>query len=606
MRTSVKILSIIIIAFSLLMPMNAFADDACKIAGETDPLVCGTPGGGDEELELMDRVSNILSVIYLWIGIIAVIFIVIGGIKYMTSNGDAQKVSTAKSTITYSVIGLVVVLAAFAITNFVIGALDGRDPNAGEMKGDESGGTILTGEDRYKVRSIVSISQTKLMAGQTGKINARIVPDYAKNKKLDFTSSDPTILSVDSKGNIKAYKAGEVTVTIKSEEGPTKTVKVTVTKPIPVKSIKLSDTKVTLKKNKTKVVKATPIPSNATDKHLTWKSADTKIATVDQQGKIKAIKSGEETTVTVTARNKQVFAFNKSPNKITLADAEVTEELPKVQAKVKVIVESEFHACQPSTANQKYSGKRDFRPITKKIVNAHKTDFFDHNYQSKIKSYGGYTKYVKSLGGLFEMYAGNNTKVKVVTACDFQAAAEYTWGLWTIWGPDYDNGNKYHKWKGSDGFYVGSEGKRYPGVGYSSKSIDKTLELSQRVRTNCNYSVDNFIPKTTLKFIGGASISKQLAAGGGKKITNVKDLQVGDLMHFYSGGDWKHVATVGEIYKDAVILYEGGSRFMNNANYKHKITRHNGSSLDGGYGGYTWYATRPWKIDQSKTLEGLK
>jgi hypothetical protein len=48
--------------------------------------------------------------------------IVIGGIKYTTSNGDSSAITSAKNTILYSVVGLVVAILAFAIVNFVLGA----------------------------------------------------------------------------------------------------------------------------------------------------------------------------------------------------------------------------------------------------------------------------------------------------------------------------------------------------------------------------------------------------------------------------------------------------------------------------------------------------
>ena len=53
-------------------------------------------------------------------GLIAVVYIVIGGINYMTSSGDAGKIKKARDTILYAVIGLIVVALAFALVNFVI------------------------------------------------------------------------------------------------------------------------------------------------------------------------------------------------------------------------------------------------------------------------------------------------------------------------------------------------------------------------------------------------------------------------------------------------------------------------------------------------------
>ena len=68
-----------------------------------------------------DKVRSILNVVFMVIGIVAVIMIVAGGIFMMTSSGDPGKIKRAKDTIIYSIVGLVITLLAFAIVNFVVG-----------------------------------------------------------------------------------------------------------------------------------------------------------------------------------------------------------------------------------------------------------------------------------------------------------------------------------------------------------------------------------------------------------------------------------------------------------------------------------------------------
>lgn len=77
----------------------------------------------NESTDLQGNVQTILNAVIGVLGIIAVIVIIIGGVKYMTSSGDSGKVKTAKDTILYGVIGLVICVLAFAIVNFVIGNL---------------------------------------------------------------------------------------------------------------------------------------------------------------------------------------------------------------------------------------------------------------------------------------------------------------------------------------------------------------------------------------------------------------------------------------------------------------------------------------------------
>ncbi len=60
---------------------------------------------------------------FLWAGIISVIMVIVGGIQYVTSNGNPTQASKARQTITYSIVGLGISLLAIAIINFALGAL---------------------------------------------------------------------------------------------------------------------------------------------------------------------------------------------------------------------------------------------------------------------------------------------------------------------------------------------------------------------------------------------------------------------------------------------------------------------------------------------------
>lgn len=71
------------------------------------------------------QVTN--TILYI-VGIIAVVMLIIGGIKYVVSGGDSKKVTDAKNTVLYAIIGLVIAFLAFAIVNFVISALPSAEP----------------------------------------------------------------------------------------------------------------------------------------------------------------------------------------------------------------------------------------------------------------------------------------------------------------------------------------------------------------------------------------------------------------------------------------------------------------------------------------------
>ena len=74
---------------------------------------------------LMSTLTTIINVVVGVVGFVAVAMIVMGGISFATSQGDASKTTKARNTILYGVVGLVVALLAFAIVNFVLGAVFG-------------------------------------------------------------------------------------------------------------------------------------------------------------------------------------------------------------------------------------------------------------------------------------------------------------------------------------------------------------------------------------------------------------------------------------------------------------------------------------------------
>ena len=81
-----------------------------------DPL-----DGGGSNLE--DSVIGIVNVVIGALGIVCVIMMIVGGINYMTSNGDSSKVKKGKDTIFYGIIGLIICILAVVIVNFVISSV---------------------------------------------------------------------------------------------------------------------------------------------------------------------------------------------------------------------------------------------------------------------------------------------------------------------------------------------------------------------------------------------------------------------------------------------------------------------------------------------------
>ena len=104
---------------AVLPASSASAINVFEQCGQNkDSAVCQAQGT-DDATSIIEIVVN--TMIFL-LGAIAVVMIVIGGIRYATSGGDASGIKGAKDTILYAIVGLVVAILAYAIVNFVLDA----------------------------------------------------------------------------------------------------------------------------------------------------------------------------------------------------------------------------------------------------------------------------------------------------------------------------------------------------------------------------------------------------------------------------------------------------------------------------------------------------
>lgn len=117
--------------FASAVAMPAYAACDAGNIGETGlsgSADCAKGNGQSDDLTgesgVFRTVTNILLFI---IGAVAVIMLVIGGIRYTISGGDANQVSAAKNTILYAIIGIVVAILAYAAVNFVLNSFGAND-----------------------------------------------------------------------------------------------------------------------------------------------------------------------------------------------------------------------------------------------------------------------------------------------------------------------------------------------------------------------------------------------------------------------------------------------------------------------------------------------
>ena len=107
-----------ILGISSLLYQPTFAEDVCSSSAPAEVKKAAGCSGNDDALKY--TITNILNAVIAISGLVAVIFIIVGGVQYMTSAGDAAKVEKGKKTILYACIGLIICALAFAIVNFVI------------------------------------------------------------------------------------------------------------------------------------------------------------------------------------------------------------------------------------------------------------------------------------------------------------------------------------------------------------------------------------------------------------------------------------------------------------------------------------------------------
>ncbi len=148
----------------------------------------------------------------------------------------------------------------------------------------------------FKSVSRVSLDRTSLTlaVGSSAILTATVNPSNASEKTITWSSSNISVATV-TDGTVKAVAAGTATITAMAGN-KTATCKVTVE--VPVSSVSLNYTSLTLTEGESFTLTATVSPSNATNKAVSWSSSNTSVATVSN-GSVRAVAAG---TVTITAK----------------------------------------------------------------------------------------------------------------------------------------------------------------------------------------------------------------------------------------------------------------------------------------------------------------
>jgi len=155
-----------------------------------------------------------------------------------------------------------------------------------------NGVTMVTGVSISPTNSTISI-------GGTQQLTASITPTNATNQAVTWSSSNTAIATVNTSGLVMGVAAGTATITITTaDQAKTATCLVTVST-VPVTGVTVSPSTASISVGGTQQLTATVVPTNATNKTVTWSSNNTAIATVNTSGLVTGVTAGTA-TITIT------------------------------------------------------------------------------------------------------------------------------------------------------------------------------------------------------------------------------------------------------------------------------------------------------------------
>ena len=174
-------------------------------------------------------------------------------------------------------------IASTAVVAFLFQSCDGKQqPDPGK----EQETPVLVEEIRIDPESLA------LTVGETGQLEASVLPENAGYGEILWTSSDESVAIVDRNGLVTALAKGTATVTATEDSSEiTATCEVTVSG-IPVESVTLDKTELEMRAGDTETLTATVNPVNADDSEVSWTSSDEAVASVSQNGEVTAVGAG--------------------------------------------------------------------------------------------------------------------------------------------------------------------------------------------------------------------------------------------------------------------------------------------------------------------------
>ncbi|MBP3937796.1 MAG: Ig-like domain-containing protein [Clostridia bacterium] len=174
----------------------------------------------------------------------------------------------------------------------------------------------------------LNMTEKTVTVGATVQLEAfDFKPKVADNTQVEWLSSDDSVATVDKNGLVKTFKPGKVTVTASSADAPEIQKSVLITVAPLISSVKAEKTAITLAQGSQYNQKLTFTPADVANKTMSWTSSDKSIATVDENGTIKALKIGTATiTGTTTDGTKKTVSCKVT---VTAMSIPYVSQMPK-------------------------------------------------------------------------------------------------------------------------------------------------------------------------------------------------------------------------------------------------------------------------------------
>lgn len=209
-------------------------------------------------------------------------------------------------------VGLLIFWLTYAVTNSL---------NKNEEAVDE------TVEIKDVTKVVFNEEVTALYVGDSTKLTPTIYPTSMKDKKLKWESSNSNIAKVSDDGTVKAINPGVTTITVKTENGVNSSYYLIVNKKkdvVLVDKVTLNVDEFTLLPDTTVQLIAKITPVDATNQVLLWKSSNTNVATVTNEGYVKAVGVGTAIISVVSHRGKYASAvIHVKTNEVSVPQVEV-------------------------------------------------------------------------------------------------------------------------------------------------------------------------------------------------------------------------------------------------------------------------------------------